>query len=179
MIKKSDIAFFVLFLTLIANACVYAMDNEITRQTLRGMQSLYVAVEEIQPNVVKYGKKIGLTSEQIKKDVEIKLKTAGIKALSKNEWLITPGRPMLYLNINFHEYEKYWYAYDIKLEISQIVFLERNLLIKTMANTWSINMTGVANVGTLNSVRNNAGKVVDRLIEAYNAANRNSPVAGN
>lgn len=174
MIKKSNVAFFAIFFTLITNISVYGIDTEITRQTLKELQSLYVAIEEIQPNVVKYGQRVGLTREQIKKDVESKLKTAGIKILTKNEWLAIPGRPMLYLNINCHEYEKYWYAYDIKLEISQVVFLERNPSIKTMADTWSINMTGVANIGTLNSIRNNAGKVVDRFIEAYNAVKQNS-----
>lgn len=174
MIKKLNVAFFVLFFSLIVNVSLYAMDTEITRQTLKGLQSLYVAVEEIRPNVVKYGQRVGLTREQIKKDVEIKLKKAGIKVLLQNEWLTTPGRPMLYLNINTHEYEKYWYAYDIKLEMSQVVFLERNPSTKTMADTWSINMTGVANIGTLNSIRNNAGKVVDRFIEAYNTVKQNS-----
>ncbi|MCX5805011.1 MAG: hypothetical protein NT010_02925 [Proteobacteria bacterium] len=150
----------------------YAIDNEITRRTMSGLKGVSIVVEELQPNIVKYAQKVGLTREQIQKDVEIKLKSTGIKVFAMNEWLSAPGRPMLYINVNTHEFEKYLYAYDIKLEFQQVVFLEANPSIKTIAITWSTNMTGIANIGTLNSIRNNVGKMTDIFIEAYRSANK-------
>lgn len=175
-VKFNKYMFYVLFLAgllfLMSTQIAYAIDNEITRRTMSGLKGVSIVVEELQPNIVKYAQKVGLTREQIQKDVEIKLKSTGIKVFAMNEWLSAPGRPMLYINVNTHEFEKYLYAYDIKLEFQQVVFLEANPSIKTIAITWSTNMTGIANIGTLNSIRNNVGKMTDIFIEAYRSANK-------
>jgi hypothetical protein len=174
-LKFNNCIFYVLFATglfLIMSAQVtHAIDNEITRRTISGLKGVNITVEELQPNILKYAQKTGFTKEQIQKDVEIKLKSIGIKVFALNEWLNAPGRPMLYINVNTHEFDKYLYAYDIKFELRQVVFLEANPSIKTMAVCWSTNMTGIANIGTLNSIRNNIGKMTDIFIEAYRSAN--------
>jgi hypothetical protein len=174
MKERSIIVLLILFFSFAIYLPVYAIDTEITRQTMNGLQGVCVMVENIQPNIQKYAQKAGLTKEQIQKDIDTKLKSAGIKAFSRGEWLNAAGRPILYVNVNTHEYEKYWYAYDIKLELQQIVSLETNPSIKTMADTWSINMTGIANIGTLNSIRNNVGVLAEKFVEAYKSVNGRS-----
>jgi hypothetical protein len=171
MKNKTTFALTIIFFVSIICTTAYAIDAEITRQTLSGLQGVYVTVENIQSNIQKYAQKAGVTKEQIQKDIEVKLKSAGIKVFTREEWLNAPGRPILYVNINTHEYEKYWYAYDIKVELQQIVSLETNPSIKTMADTWSINMTGIANIGTLNSIRNNVGVLTEKFISAYKSVN--------
>ncbi len=172
MKSKSIFVLLIVFFVSIIYTSAYTMDAEVTRQTLKGLQGIYITVENIQPNIQKYAQKAGVTKEQMQKDVEVKLKSAGIKAFTKEEWLKAPGRPILYINVNTHEYEKYWYAYDIKVELQQIVSLETSPSIKTMADTWSTNMTGIANIGTLNSIRNSVGVLTDRFIAAYKSVNK-------
>ena len=144
-----------------------AIDSEITRKTLVDIRGIYVVVENIQPNIEKYASRFKITKEQIQQDVEQRLKNAGIVVLSYNDWLKTSGRPMLYVNVNTHEYEKYWYSYTISLDVQQGVMLETNPKIKTIATTWSIEMTGIANIGTLDSIKTNTAYLVDRFINAY------------
>jgi len=144
-----------------------AIDSEITRKTLVDIRGIHVFVENIQPNIEKYASRFKITKEQIQQDVEQRLKNAGIVVLSYNDWLKTAGRPMLYVNVNTHEYEKYWYSYTISLDVQQGVMLETNPKIKTIATTWSIEMTGIANIGTLDSIKTNTAYLVDRFINAY------------
>ncbi len=144
-----------------------AIDSEITRKTLVDIRGIHVFVENIQPNIEKYASRFKITKEQIQQDVEQRLKNAGIVVLSYNDWLKTSGRPMLYVNVNTHEYEKYWYSYTISLDVQQGVMLETNPKIKTIATTWSIEMTGIANIGTLDSIKTNTAYLVDRFINAY------------
>jgi hypothetical protein len=138
---------------------------------MTGLQGVNVMVEDLQPNMQKYARKFGLAQEQLKRDVEQKLQKSGITILTQENWLKTLGRPVLYVNINTHEYEKYWYAYDIKVELKQIVYMEANPKVKTLASTWSISMTGIANIGTLNTIRDSLGSLVNRFIDAYLSAN--------
>lgn len=162
-----------LFLLTIISSSLFAIDSELTRQTMTGLQGVNVMVEDLQPNMQKYARKFGLVQEQLKRDVEQKLQKSGITILTQENWLKTLGRPVLYVNINTHEYEKYWYAYDIKVELKQIVYMEANPKVKTLASTWSISMTGIANIGTLNTIRDNLGSLVNRFIDAYLSANTN------
>ena len=153
---------------------VGAEDSEEARRTLIGLQGVQVIVEELQPNILKqdkYLQKAGLTKIQLQKDIETRLKAAGIKVLSLDQWSKTPGRPTLYVNVNTHESEKYWFAYDIKLELRQVVSLDARPEIKTLANTWGINMTGVVNIGTFNVIRDNVGVLLDRFIQAWKKVN--------
>jgi hypothetical protein len=151
---------------------LYAIDSELTRQTLLGLKGISVAVENPQPNIQKYAQRFGLTKDQLQKDIEQRLSKAGIVILNQEKWLQTSGRPVLYVIVNTHEYEKYWYSYTIIVDLMQITTLEANSDIKTLASTWSINMAGIANIGTLNTIKDNVNMLVDRFINAYLSVNR-------
>lgn len=156
---------------LVMRPAAYAIDTELTQRTMSGLQGVSVMVEELQPNIQKYAQRFNLTREQLQKEIEQRLAKAGIRMLNGNAWLKTPGRPALYVNINTHEYEKYWYAYNITVNLNQIVTPEANPKLKTLASTWDISMTGVANIGTLNTIRSNVETLIDSFIRAYQAAN--------
>ena len=101
--------------------CVSAMwatnktDNQVTflvkqRDTLKGLQGVLVFVEDsIKPE----GKKYGLTKQQLKTDVELRLRQNAIRLLTKEEFRSTVG-PLLYvrLNIDINE-EVEFIAYNI------------------------------------------------------------------
>jgi len=162
----------ILISVILCPAYTSADDSEISRATLSGLKNIYVIVENTQPNIRKYAQKAGLSTMQMKKDIENYLNASGIRTISRDEWLKAPGRPALYVNINTHEVEKYMYAYDIKYELRQVVSLEVNPKVKTLADTWSINITGVANIGNLNVIKKDAAVLLERFIQAYNSVNR-------
>lgn len=172
--KALKCAAVVLFLSFFV-APGFAEDSEVARRTLKALPGVYAIVEDLQPNITKYErytKAFDLNKARLQRDVEQRLGAGGIKALSKEEWEEVPGRPVLYVNINTHENEKYWFAYDIKVELRQVVFLEANPAIKTLANTWSINLTGIANIGNLDIIRKDTGALVERFVQAYWAVNK-------
>ena len=162
----------VLFLLSFFSWLGFAEDSEVSRATLAGIQGLSVVVEEVQPNVQKYAAKFGLSGAQIRRDVEQKLREGGLRVVEGNDWLAIPGRPALCVNVNTHETEKYWYAYDIKLELRQLAVLEANPHVKTLAGTWSISITGLANIGNLNLIRQDVGVLTERFLGAWKAVNK-------
>jgi hypothetical protein len=148
----------------------YAIDSDLTRRTLKGIRGVHVIVEDFQPNLKDYGQKTSLSSIQMEKDVENTLQSAGIEVLTRDRWLKTAGRPLLYININTHD-DKFRVAYDVKIELRQIVSMEANPDIKTLAPTWSINMTGIVGVDKLDKIRDALATLMDRFIKAYWTAN--------
>jgi hypothetical protein len=148
-----------------------AEDSQNSRRTLAGLRGFFILVENIQPNIQQYAQKSGLNADQIRQDIEQRFRAAGIRTASGNDWLKMPGRPVLYVNINTHETEKYWYAYDIQLQQRQIVYLEANPNIRTLADTWSINMTGITSSGNLHIIRNDIMVLVEKFIQAYKSVN--------
>jgi hypothetical protein len=153
---------------------VFAIDSDLTRLTLRGIPGVSVVVEELQSGLEKYGQKRGLQREQIKADAESVLRKAGIPVLTYDQWLKTPGRPFLYIVVNTHEYEKYWYAYDVRVELKQRVLLETNPSVVAMATTWSMNMTGNTHIGKLGEVKENLEAFMEKFIAACRWADRSA-----
>jgi len=152
-----------------------AQDSELSRKTLAGLPGVYVLVEELQPNITKYDrylKKAGLSRVRLKENVEKRLRAGGIRTLSREEWLKTRGQPVLYLNVNSHENEKYWFAYDVTLELQQVVCMEARPSVRTLADTWSLNSTGVVHIGNLDGIYRETERLVDRFIAAWRTANQ-------
>lgn len=160
------------FWLLMAGPAAFAVDSALTQETLTGLQGVYVIVEEMQPNIQKYAVKSGLTKEQLQKDIELRLKEVGIRVLSRDEWMKTPGKPVLYISVNTHESERYWYAYDIKIELQQVVKMEANPKVNALAATWSLSMTGITNIGSLNVIKGDIEVLLGRFQQAYWAVNR-------
>ena len=170
--NRKKLIFLVVLMCAVVALPVWAEDSEVSRGTLAGLQGVSVFVENTQANVQKYAQKAGIDREVIQKETERRLRAAGIKVVAGEEWRRTPGNPFLYVSINTHETEKYWYAYDIKVEVRQVVNLEANPKVRTMATTWSMNMTGMANIGNLHIIKNDAMVLVERFVAAYKSVNK-------
>lgn len=162
------------FIFLFFSVNAFAIDSEQTRLTLKGLKGVYVVVEELQPSILKYGKyveKSGLGKDTLKNDIETMLKQAGMRVFSWDEVVKMPGRPVLYINVNTHENEKYWFGYNNRIELRQVVSLVANPNFKVMVATWSINITGVANIGQLDAIKEDVKILVSRFIKAYQSEN--------
>ena len=84
----------VLFVCSIAPAA--ASDSEIDRASLKGLQGVFVLVEELNPAE----EQAGLKSADIQTDAEQILRTAGIPLLSKTQSIDAPGMPTLYISVS-------------------------------------------------------------------------------
>lgn len=162
----------ILFLLIFWVLPTAAEDSDVSRATLAGLQGVSIIVEDLQPNVQKYAAKSGLSKMQVLKDTQKLLTDGGIRIVSGNDWLNIPGRPILYVSINTHETEKYWYAYDIQIQLRQMATLVANPQQKTLATTWSMNITGQANIGTLQAIRQDTGVMVGKFVQAYRMVNK-------
>jgi hypothetical protein len=151
----------------------YAFDAEASRETLKGLAGFYVLIEELNPNIAKYAnvQKNQITTQTLKIQVENRLRAAGIRILSWDEMMKTPERPILYISVNTHEYEKFWYAYNILVEVRQLVSLASQPVKTISGSTWSLNMTGVMNIGQLRTLYDNLGLQLTGFVEAHKKVN--------
>jgi hypothetical protein len=162
------IAFFVFFLfplNLASNA--FAQDDADTRPTLRGFPGVYVVVEPLSPQI----ENKELTTDQLQKDAEAKIRTAGMKILSKEEFLRTPGKPYLYVNVNISilRTQITRYIFYVRVEFNQEVSLMKNPGTIVPAATWSTGGWGID--FSLENIRNTVKNQVDKFVNAYLAAN--------
>ncbi|MGA1979076.1 MAG: hypothetical protein ABSG99_00710 [Sedimentisphaerales bacterium] len=138
------------------------------RDTLKGLQGVYVLVGNLKPEVEKYG----LTTQQLKTDVELRLRQNDIRVLSEQEWLSTLGNPVLYVNVNIVVNEDIGFAaFSISLELKQKVFLARDIAKFCLASTWNSGDTGGVGSNNVKNIRDTVKDRVDGFINEYLAAN--------
>ena len=138
--------------------------------SLSGLKGVGLVIEDIDPAI----EREGFTAVQIQKDVEEKLRTAGIKILSEAELTKSPGMPYLYVNI-FTFKDEDIYAYHITLELKQMVSLVRKPAVKQSVATWKISGGGTVGAQKLATIRTAVEEYINAFIKAYFAANPKTP----
>ncbi len=145
----------------------YAQDIEQTRNALRGLSGVYVMPENpLEEDAIRGG----LSQDNIRAEVEQKLRLAGIRVLSKEEWEQEQGRP--YLQV--------WpkvlkggvlggYMYHITVEFKQYVSLVRSPSVQVFGATWSTEHMGYT--PELRDIRDRMKDRIDKFIDAYLSVN--------
>ena len=115
----------------------------------------------------------GLKRDQLQMEVESKLRTAGIKVLTKEEASGASGEPYLYININVNiaKTEADIYPYSIDLLLIQKVSLLRDPKLTSYAITWSTGGVGSIGKPILSQLAESVEQMVDVFIKAYVAEN--------
>ena len=139
------------------------------RDTLRGLREVSVLVEYLPDDV----EREGLSREQLTRDIEMRLRQAGLRVLALSEIANSPGAPYLYVavypitgpSVNFN-------AYAIGLTLKQLVQLSRNPTTEFFATTWE----GPAPPSSLSApsifdIRTRISDAVGRFIMDYQAVN--------
>jgi hypothetical protein len=158
-----------IFLSLFLLSSALAVNGISNRATFRGLKGVGVLVEKLPPEV----EQEGLKRDQLQMEVESKLRTAGVKVLTKEEAFNTPGEPFLYININVNiaKTESEIYPYSIDLLLIQKVSLLRDPKLTSYAITWSTGGVGSIGKQILSQLRDNVEAMVDVFIKAYLAEN--------
>ncbi len=138
-----------------------AADTALERESLRDLDGVRVAVEDAAPG-----------GDQLRKAVEAKLRSAGIKLLNSGEF--PTGDPFLRVRVSTTAASGGMIVYLVQLDFAQIVFLRRNPAVTfNRAQTWK----ATERMGLIPSARL-AGKInqelsnqVDQFINDYLAVN--------
>ena len=169
---KTVIAALSLLFVAVVAPCVGQGDDDDSRQTLAGLTGVYVVVSEIEDDA----QRVGLSQTQLRTDVELKLRQAGIKVLSREEVANAPGFPFLHVNVSTLQLTKAatgLYAFNTNIALLQFIQLPRDPSIVGLGRTW--NATG--SYGTVGSsklgeeLRKTVRDLTDQFINAYLAAN--------
>lgn len=126
------------------------------RQKYYDFTDIYVLVEDLQENV----KKVGLTTNQIQTDIEIRLQRAGLK-INKD------AKQTIYVNVNSINIDSYSMAYSIHISLQQNAVLSRDKSLSSDATTWSVGQIGVMSNSNTRKIRDTISDFVDEFINKY------------
>ena len=144
----------------------HALNNEVTRETLRGLAGVKVVVEPMKWVI----EEAGLTTDQVRNDTELKLRLAGIKVFGPEEPSMVAGNPILYVNAKVLRYRsRDRFFFHIRAELLQGVSLIRASGVKSSATTWSVYVAGTSH--KLATVREQLGELLELFINAYLSVN--------
>lgn len=156
-----------LLLFLVAISVAFAEMPDRAKETLRGLPGVAVVIEPLHANA----EQDGLTQRLLQEDVERRLRAAGIRVLSREEWQHTPGSPYLYVNVAALKKNYGLYAYAIEVCLNQLVTLIRNHHIHEFAETWETREVGTVGEDQLLTIRESVKAHVDAFIRDYFAVN--------
>ena len=154
----------------------YARDDESARATLRGLEGVWVLISLQMAD----GERVGFTQQQLRTDVELQLRQAGIRILHGVPWRESAtGVELLYvpvLVVSVHVlpvYKAPMSAFRITVEVYQQGYLQRDPSMSFVATSWQAHLTGSVGAANLSTLRGDEGvkKVVDLFINAYLSVN--------
>ena len=146
-----------------------ASDSEIDRASLKGLQGVFVLVEDLNPPE----EQAGLKTADIQADAERQLKAAGIALLSKAQNIDTPGMPTLYISVSVASSTAtdVW-PFSIDVNVEQQATLKRNpdTFVPT-AVTWHVGSIGAVEKSKIPSVRERVNEQIAKFVNAYTKVN--------
>ena len=158
--KRNLLYICALFLVLLG-ASPFSFGQSADVKSLQGLHTIRVLVERLGPD----GRRVGLTSQQIKTDVELQLRKVGIRVdESVSEFV--------YVNASIVEAENIeHFVYSLEVAVEQPVTLRRNSSFLT-ATTWDTGYVGIAPQGRArNAIRENLRDLVNDFLNDYLAVN--------
>jgi len=165
MKKSNFIAVLVAVILVIPAACAFALIDEEQREVLRGLERVHVVVERLKPEI----ELDGLYRSTLQTDVELTLRMAGIKVLSEEESLQTPGTPDLCLKVNALKCSN-GYLYNIGLSLEEkVTLIRRNIQISGTVLKICEHL-GVA--PRLSDIRDEVKDLLEEFVRAWQAANQ-------
>jgi len=114
-----------------------ADDGDFARATLRGLQGVFVLIEDLSPE----SERAGLTAQQRQTDVEEQLRHAGMPVLTQEQAFRVQGAPYLYVYVHLVPHPIGLTAYSSLVEVNQRAALDRNGS-SASVSTWSVQRLG-------------------------------------
>ena len=151
---------------LLCGFTLLAGDDPIARNSLRGIKGIYLGVDPLNTEAIK----LGLTDEALKKVLEEKLSSRGIKVLAQQD-IKTPIYLFLNVTLNHPPNAPFW-VYSLTLSLKQMVSLRRDPSVQMAAPTWALTKNGLAGEKVFASaITKAAADVGDSFVTAFKAVN--------
>ena len=163
---RASIIFLTTALILAASFSVNAEWAKSQSETLKGINSLYVTIENLHPDA----KEIGLTSAMLRKDIEDKLKNTGITVPFA---LIGNDEPYLNVVVTVH-YDKStdFVYYALHISVLQPVVLAKSSNLSCYGRTWFESSAGGASKAeSVQVIRADIAQQIDGFLDDYRTAN--------
>ena len=165
----SVIVTLVLVVCLFAGNAVTSRAGDVEAPLLHGLKEVFVNVEDLDFRI----ERLGLTTDHLREDAELKLKMAGVKVRSEKESIARPGIPQLHIIVRVLGTSSGDYAAQIRVELLEQVGLLRHPGEEVFASTWISGKFGVTR--SLSDVRQQEQELIDKFISEYLKANPASP----
>ncbi len=138
-------------------------------QGLVGVKGIHVYVAKLRPNI----KSVSLAVEQVKADVELKLRQAGIKVYSREEYASSEDWPSIDVFIDtIDEDDLHIVPYLISVNFMQNVRILRSPYTTVWGRTWIHNLTDACPAPQFpEEVRKHVKYLIDSFIKDYLKAN--------
>lgn len=145
------------------------------RKSLRGLAGVYVLVEKLDPD----DEALGISEEQFRTKAELELRKAGIRVLTREEYIKNDRSPYIYINMSLLQPGGELGLVVVSLQVS----LEQTVTLgngdSVAASTWNKAVFGSMGKEDVQSIRS---ETLPRLIEEFAndflAANSANPKAG-
>jgi len=123
------------FSWLLLSSAAFALDNKLNRHSLYGLKEMSVLIEL--PSALR---ETPLSEGQIRNDVEIKLRSAGIKVGFMEESVDLSSHPYLYVRVSSNKPQSGFpciVPFYVDISLYQEVYLKRDPSIALTGETWS------------------------------------------
>ena len=130
--------------------------------TLKGITAVAVLVEDLPDGA----KLLGLTRDAIQTDVELKLRLAGMRVVTRQEDRSLPGGPFLWVSVNLTSDAQ---AASINIALCQNAILELNYELAPAVRTWLTSRLIVRLTGQ--RIRDDVKDDVDEFLNAWLSVN--------
>jgi hypothetical protein len=136
----------------------------------RNLSGVFIVVDALDPIT-------GLTQDGLRKDAELWLQKAGIKVLTRDQFLAAAGRPALYVTIDAVQSNapelKDIVLFHVQAALYQNASLQRLPTTSVSASTWSIDRLGFsAKTLAPNFIRTGLQDLIEKFVAAYQEANQ-------
>jgi hypothetical protein len=186
---KEKIVFFFILLSL--SSFCQADDRARDRATLRGIQSIIVKVHPVESEWRAELEKVGLSESVLQSSIEQQLQKAGIQVLAGEASNQSAFEGILSVRLKFVAHEpakktflslddkeekietadtKKKYIYALRLNLRQMVALQRDSSVKAFSITWQAESVGLRRLAL---IKDDIKSQVDVFIEAYASENPN------
>ena len=113
-----------------------------------------------------------ISQNQLKTEVELRLRRNRIRILSEEEWIRADGSPTLFLTLSALKHNTGVYSFSYSLELSQDILLRRDKSFGMSGTTWSRGSYGYAGSQVVSTaVKDAIGEIVDSFCNDFLAAN--------
>jgi len=165
--KKIITIILLLGVVLLLPSVTYA--QELARNTLRGLESMYIMVDDLSPDM----ENLGLLKKDLVEKIAMKLNEVGIQRLTKEEWEKIVDKPVLYINISTVKTGLGYYVYSMNIQFFQMVSLLREPSIKKLSMTWRTQgyLGSTRGKNLLNTISSGMDEIIDEFVSDYLTAN--------